>query len=352
MINLTGKQIQALHSFEGARQEFYKCEILKNNEVIEVPFKDATLNVNSEYEVKRSATLTLYDMTGIDAMKDKVQLSMGVMVDGCIEWWVLGTFRIMKVVGRVLQLADETIVLQQSKLIEKKVFYQGTLYTDALKWFLISSGITFFDIQASTLTLQADIICDDSKSKLAWFNYIADQINYLHLYIAGNGYFTSKKYEDARHDRVGYTYTLDKCSVIKNVSSDIDTWSVPNVFKRVLSRGDLPPLVSVYINDNPTSKFSTTYRGMEICDFKTVDLIGSQEELDLLVSRVAQKSMQLEEVLKIETINMPHHEIYDIIQLEDNLYNEVSYSMKLGNNGNTTHYLKRVIFDDTRPKSV
>lgn len=350
MIKLTDIERNALHSKRGARLELYRAELLDHNGTFksDLAFKDGTVNVNSEYEVKRSANLTLdvESYNKIDLLRDKISIHMGCELEnGTIKWWSLGTFRIMMAKGLVLQLADETVLLQQAKVKEKKVFYKGTLYTDALKWFLISSGITFFDIQPSTLTLKADIIIDDSKSKLAWFNYVADQINYLHLYIANNGYFTSKRYQEPRFDRVGYNYNLDDISVIKSISTDIDLWNVPNVFKRTVSRGDTEPLTSVYVNDNPTNKFSTTYRGMEICDFATVDLISSQEELDLLVSRIALKSQQLEEILNIETINMPHHEIYDIIVIEDKLYEEVSYSIPLSSNGSMSHTLKGVVFN-------
>lgn len=354
MINLTKEEKMVLHSKMGARQEFYRLEVLDHTGThkFDMPFKGGDISVNADYEVKKSATVTLMSVEGIDLMRDKISIHMGIWIDDAIRWWNLGIFRIMKASGRVLQLADETIVLQQDRLLEKKVFYKGSLYTDALKWFLISAGITFFDIQASALTLPADIICDDTKSKLAWFNHIADQINYLHLYVAGNGYFTSKKYQEPRFDNVGYTYNMDKTSVITNASADIDMWNVPNVFKRVVSRGDMPTLVSVFVNDNPTNKFSTTYRGMQITDIQSVDLIGSQEELDLLVSRVARKAMQLEEILKIDTSNMPHHEIYDIIQVNDELYEETSYNIDLSTDGKMSHYLRRVVYDDTRPQSL
>lgn len=349
MIDLTTHERQVLHSLRGARLERYQAELLDHNGTHKayICFSSGALTVNSEYEVKKSANITVSreDYALIDVLRDKVVLSMGVELDNGMKWWTLGTFRIIKAKGRVLQLADETVLLQQAKVKEKKVFYKGSLYTDALKWFLISSGLTFFDIQTSPLTLQADIIVDDSKSKLAWFNTIAEQINYVNLYVSSNGYFTSKKYQEPRFDRVGYTYSIDKISVIKSISTDIDLWNVPNVFKRTVSRGDMPPLASIHINDNPTNKFSTTYRGIEICDFATVELIGSQEELDLLVSRIALKSQQLEEIVNIETINMPNHEVYDIIQIEDKLYEEVSYTIPLTHTGSMSHILKGVVYN-------
>ena len=277
-------------------------------------------------------------------MSDKIALYMGVLIDGVIEWWQLGEFMIVDVDGYTLNLADESIKLQQSRVLTKKVFTKGSLYTDALKWFLITSNLIKFDIQQSDLVLQADIIIDDSKSKLAWFNHIADQINYTHLHVSNDGYFTSKKYQEPRFDKVTNEYKSDRYSVISSIEGKVDYWNVPNVFKRTVSRGDLPPLTSIYINDSPTSSFSTTSRGFEIADIDTVDLISTQEELDLLVSRIALKAQQVEEVVKIQTINMPTHSIYDIIQLEDNLFEEVSYSIDLSNNGMMTHYLRRVVY--------
>lgn len=349
MINLTVNERNALHSTRGARLEVYRAELLDHNGTFKADlyFKDGNVSVNSEHEVKKSATLVLDSdsMSRVDVLRDKIAIHMGVEVNGSMKYWQLGTFRIMMCKGQVLQLADETMLLQQARVREKKVFYKDSLYTDALKWFLISSGITFFDIEPSTITLKADIVIDDSKSKLSWFNYVADQINYLHLYVSNNGYFTSKRYREPRFDRVGYIYAIDEVSVIKSMSKDVDVWNVPNVFKRTVSRGDMPPLTSVYINDNPTNKFSTTYRGLEICDFATVDLIGTQEELDLLVSRIAIKAQQLEEIVNIETINMPHHDIYDIIQVDDKLYEEVSYSIPLSNRGSMSHTLRGINYD-------
>lgn len=347
MINLTKEQKLALHSKQGARQEFYKAELLDRYGIYksDLYFTDATISVNSDYEVKKSATIDLYSLDDVDTMSDKIGLHMGVMVNGSVNWFALGEFMIVDVDGLTINLADETIKLQQARVLEKKVFKAGSLYTDALKWFLITSNIIKFDIQQSDLVLPADIVVDDSKSKLTWFNYIADQVNYTHLHVDNNGYFVSSKYKEPTYDRVDYEYRRNEYSVITGVKSKIDYWNVPNVFKRVVSRGDLPPLVSIVKNDDPSNRFSTVNRGYEIVDVRTVDLVSTQAELDLLTSREAMKAKQVEEVVNVTTINMPVHGIYDVVELDGTLYEQVNWQMTLNSRSQMTHYFRRVVLD-------
>lgn len=345
MIKLNEMEKSALHLSMGVRHDFYDVEVLDKNGIPKgttVSLLDGQIDVNSDYDVKKSGFVELEALDNINLMSDKLQIFMH-----CNEFkWSLGIFMISNVKGNRITISDETVKLQQAKVIEKKVFKKGSYYIDALKWFIVE-GINSIkmDIQSSTLTLTADIIIDDTKNMLQWFNYIADQINYRHLYVDANGYFKSEKYKEPSFLSVGYRYFKDQYSVLEdNEDSEIDFWSKPNVFKRIVSRGDLPPLVSIYTNDNPASMFSTINRGFKIVDVGTVDNIATQEELDLYVSRIALKSQQLEEVKKIITANMPQHEIYDIIELEEGIYEESSYSIDLSYFGKMTHYLRRVIY--------
>lgn len=354
MIKLTHEEIEVLHCKYGYRQEFYRLELVDRYGIKKCDLKliDGEISLDSTADIQKSATINFKESPKANYLSDRIKPFMGIMIGDTIKWWPLGVFLMIQTNssnGTVrAQCYDETIILQQSQVLAQKVFLKGTNYGEVLRYFLISCGITKINIQSTELKLPEDLIIDDSKNKLEWFNYIAEQINYTKLSVNSDGWFISKKYIEPSPANAGYVYKEDDMSVLSgDVESLIDYWKVPNVFKRVVSHPTLGELVSIYINTDPTSDFSVTKRGIEITDSEQVDNVANQEELDNLTRKAAFNANQIYQEVAFYTLNMPHHEAYDILDLRagslNGIFVEQHFNIKLKEGALMTHRAKRLV---------
>ncbi|MDL2238165.1 hypothetical protein LJC56_10145 [Christensenellaceae bacterium OttesenSCG-928-K19] len=129
---------------------------------------------------------------------------------------------------------------------------------------------------------------------------------------------------------------------------EADYWDKPNIVRRTVSRPDLEPMVAERINDDPTSMLSTVRRGITIMDSRSVSMVDTQEDLQAIVDREMYKVLQIEQYVDIETLNMPHHEAYDVLELVkkntiSGVFQEVAWSMELAAGGAMRHTLARVV---------
>lgn len=212
-------------------------------------------------------------------------------------------------------LMDLNILIQRKRQSKPTVFQKGTSYTELLQFFIIDARQTKFIIGPTAEVLPSDIVIDNTKNNLEWFNYIAEQINYTQLTVDNNGYFVSKKYVKPSPSIVDHTYRVDRNSVIIggfNVSQDL--WNTPNVIQCVLALPSRPIMKSEARNDNPSDKFSTYNLG-EILEVVEVDNISSQQELDLLASKLLFERRQIDQVVRFNTLINPEHTISNSIQL-------------------------------------
>lgn len=287
----------------------------------------------------------------INYLSDRVKAYMGVRMKHDIKWWPLGVFLTVKPVVKsgivTTQIYDECIVVQQNDVLEPKLFLKGTNYVDILKYLLISCGITKINIEATEHVLPIDLIVDDSKNKLDWFNYIAEQINYTRLRVNNNGWFISGKYREPSPLNVGYVYESNDLSVlVGEVETVIDYWQVPNVFKRVVAHPQLGEMVSIYENKDPTDPFSTINRH-SIINKQKVDNVASQIELDNITRKAAFNAKQITQEISFKTVNMPHHESGDILDLRHEelrgIFVEQSYSIQLKAGSSMIHKAKRLV---------
>ena len=354
MINLSEAEIKALHCKSGSRQEFYKLELVDKYGIKkrDLELINGEIAMDCIADIQKSATFEFAETTNINYLSDRLKPYMGLKIGNAIKWWPLGVFLMVQPnctngIVRV-QCYDETMILQQSQVLTQKLFIKGTNYGEVLRYFLISSGITKINIQSTLLTLQTDLIIDDSKNKLEWFNYISEQINYTKLTVNSDGWFISKKYIDPSPANVSYIYKEDDMSILSgSVESLIDYWKVPNVFKRVVSHPTLGELVSIYTNTDPTSDFSVTKRGIEITDSEQVDNVANQEELDNLTRKAAFNANQIYQEVTFYTLNMPHHKAYDILDLRadslNGIFVEQHFNIKLKDGALMTHRAKRLV---------
>ena len=354
MIKLSIEEMEALHCRNGGRHELYKLELVDRYGIKKQDLGLITgdIQMDCTADIQKSATLEFIETSNVNYLSDRLKPYMGLKVNGSIKWWPLGVFLMVQPNcsgGKVrAQCFDETIILQQSQVFDRKMFVKGTNYGEVLRYFLISSGITKINIQSTELVLPDNLIIDDSKNKLEWFNYIAEQINYTKLAVNATGWFTSKKYVDPSPANVSYIYEDNDMSVLSGgVESMVDYWKVANKFKRVVSHPTLGEMVSVYVNEDPTSDFSTVKRGLEITDVKIIDSVANQVELDNLTKKAAFTANQVYQEVTFQTLNMPMHEDFEVLDLRaDNLtgiFVEQHFNIKLEKGSLMTHRVKRLV---------
>lgn len=346
------QELDALLCKNGSRVECYKAEILDKCGIkrFDVALTDGTINCDADAQIKRSGNVTFKRDSRIDFINDRLKIYMGIKVGETLKYHSLGVFLMVKnktiLDTTTVQLLDLATLIQQASVIDTKVFASGTLYTDVLKYFLISCGIINNNIQSSTLAIPMDLMVDDSKNKLEWFNYIAQQINYTELQVDADGIFTSKKYELPSPSNVKHTYKTNQFSIIVGEAEiDMDNWKIPNVIK-VVSSNDKQNLYSVYENKDPTDKYSTVDRGQIYAKYK-VDNIANQQELDLYVQKLAFKARQITQNVVVNTINIPTHGVADVIELQHKdligIFVESGWTLTLKSGATMQHKLKRVI---------
>ena len=359
MIRLAPDIKNALHA--GSRAEKYLFEIVNRYgikketeiEVLETP----TISVNSKDEVKRRGEFTFKKNPLVDYLNDRIQPVIAIQLyDGSWERFKKGRYMMIDPSekysdGQMIVAAscmDESVILQQDYYYEKAVFTEGTKYTAIFNSILISAGFTRMNITENSNTIPADIVLDDSKHKLAWINELAAQINYRDIYFDDYGIPNMVPFFVPDASDIDYTYRDDEYSVITpEMEIKTDFWNVPNIIKRTVSRPDLEPLTATWINNNPGNKFSLPARGIRIVDSETVDMVASQTELNNLVDRLGFEAQQTYQEIMINTLNMPHHGIYDVIELRRDeaggIYTETEWTLNLAAGEQMQHTLKRLI---------
>lgn len=355
MTNLTKLELDTLLCKYGAREEYYKLELLDFTGIKKCDLKliDGTISVYSNKAIKRYATLQFSEDSRVDYLNDKIKVLMGIRINGTLKWYSLGVFLMLtfNILDGVCyaNCYDETAYIQQAKIDQPKLFLKGTNYAEVLSYFILSCDITKVNIQPTDLTLTTDVVCDYTKNKLDWFNYFAEQINYTSLTTDNNGWFVSKKYVEPSPLNVTNTYKDNEMSIILGTPTrKMDYYNVPNVITRIVSHPQAGTLTSTYINNDPTSRFSITRRhGKRITDIATVDNIANQIELDNLVRKLAFNAVQVEQEVKFETLNMPTHSINDILDLRHKdlrgIFVEQSYSITLKAGAKMQHTAKRLV---------
>lgn len=355
MNNLTKSELDALLCKYGAREEYYKLELLDyyGSKKCDLHLKNGTINVYNDKVIKRYATLEFTEDDRVDYLNDKLRVCMGIRMNKALKWYSLGVFLMLTPIVEdgicYANCYDEVISVQQDKLDSPKLFLKGTNYGEVLRYFLISCGITKINIQATDLVLTADVVCDYTKNKAEWFNYFAEQINYTSLMTDANGWFVSKKYVEPSPLNVTNTYKDNEMSIILGTPrKKMDYYNIPNVITRIVSHPQLGMLSSTYTNTDPTSIFSIQRRhGKKIVDVDTVDNIANQIELDNLVRKLAFNAVQVEQEVTFETLNMPTHTVNDILDLRHKdligIFVEQSYSITLKAGAKMQHVCKRLV---------
>jgi len=247
---------------------------------------------------------------------------------------------------------DHTIILEEDCITEPLYFAQGTTYLSAIQSILVSAGIEVVFVQDfSNLALPAERIFEIGLNKRSIINTLLSEINFNSIYCNADGVFIISKYVEPSAASVSGRYLANEMSIIgRDTESSIDYYKAPNVFIAICDNPDLnESYVSVRVNDNPASPFSTIQRGRRITsELYRPDAIASQEALDAYIRRIAfEVTNERYEQLIFETGLNPLHERAEVLELSHpdatGIFVESGWTIPLDHEGMMRHEVRRLL---------
>lgn len=288
----------------------------------------------------------------------KEQVKINYLTDRIKIWYVindnwhsLGEYMMIKPKNKngivSTSIMDLTVLIQRRRELEPVVFVKGTPYHDVLSYFIIKSGYTKVNIEATDSVLRYDRVFDDTKNRLEWFNEVAKEINYTPLEADENGYFVSRKYRQPTLSNVKHIYRVDKNSIISGeIETEEDFWNTYNVIKCVHSNPSTSLLVSIARNDDPSDPFSTYAIG-EVPLTVKVDNVADKQELDTIATKRLFEQRQITQDVVFNSLINPVHGLNDVIQLFspnlEGVFLENSWTIPLKAGSLMTHKMRRLV---------
>lgn len=356
--------VDMLHGKTGPRVIKFRYDLLDKNDNKKGTLSEVVsgeVRMNSLADIKRVANFTLREESSIsiDWLNDRIQpFVMFKMPDGGWVEWSLGIFLLSSPtrresygqVYRDIEAYDGLQILLDDKFDTRYIITAGTNYIDAIKAILNSAGIYKINITSTVSTTRIDKEYEIGTSKLEVINELLKEINYTSLWVDENGYYTAKPYGLPYQQTPEYTYKDDDISIMHpGAEEKLDLFNAPNKWIVVASNPASEPLTSVYVNDNPDSITSTVNRGRTIVDYREIDDIASQTDLDNYTQRIAYESSQVYGYITFRTAIMPFHSFLDVLQIEYSplgilgKYQEISWTIPLEVGGQMEHVARKVV---------
>ena len=244
-----------------------------------------------------------------------------------------------------IEAYDETMMLKQAALTERKYYAAGTDYLSIIGAMLTDCGITKVYEEQTDAQITIDHEYAIGKPYLEIVNELLNEIGYSPIYSGANGYlYLTHKLTKQIAD---YTYSDDNSSIVDSIQMDTDIYSLPNVVIGFVSSPDLPTVMKYKrVNDNPKSVISTVNRGYNVVSAFELNDCPDLVTLQLAVDNKFLESTQATETITITTMPDGNHPYGSFVNLGQNgtngLFREVGWSIEFG--GKMTHHLERKAF--------
>jgi hypothetical protein len=244
-----------------------------------------------------------------------------------------------------IEAYDETMILKESALTERKYYAAGTDYLEIINALLTDCGLskvieepagknTTIDHEYAVGTIYLDII-----------NGLLDEIGYAHIYAGASGYvYLTNRQAKTTAD---YIYTDRNSTISDSIKTDTDIYTLPNVVVGFVSSPDIPAVMKYKrVNDNPESVISTVRRGYTVVESFELDDCPDMQTLQKSVNEKFMESTQATETASITTMPDGNHPFGSFVSLgekgENTLFREVGWTVDFG--GKMTHQLERKAF--------
>lgn len=244
-----------------------------------------------------------------------------------------------------IEAYDETMLLKQAALTERKYYMAGTPYLNVIGSLLTDCGLSKIIEDSTNAVITIDHEYAIGTPYLEIINELLEEINYSPIYAGQSGYLYLT--QNGTKNTADYIYNDDNSTIIDSIKTDTDIYSLPNVVIGFVSSPDLPTVMKYKrVNDNPESVISTVRRGYSVVEAFELDDCPDAATLQLTVDNRFLQSTQATEKAEISTMPDGNHPYGSYISLGQNginsLFREVGWSVEFG--GNMTHNLERKAF--------
>lgn len=336
-----------LHTFE------YHIYVMRNGaefgEALSVD--DPQIEMVSDAEIKKSLSANLILPDGTDILHDT--LMPKIIVDGVES--VLGEYYIGTYTEQTndygqsyteIEAYDGGFLPSRYRTENIIHFSARENYIDVIKSLLVECGITDIMITANPATLTTDREdWEIGTTYLEIINALLAEINYESLWFDNNGFAQISPQRTLNPDKINHKYISGAYSILSNSKSkEIDIFESYNVFIAYVNNADDGELIIAKSeNDDEESILSVQNRGRFQAPPERIDNIASQEDLQIYVDNLKNKSRSSVETLVISTGIDGAHEVLDTVQCEDEIYFEYAWSMTLSADSLFTHTLRREV---------
>lgn len=244
-----------------------------------------------------------------------------------------------------IEAYDETMLLKQAALTERKYFAAGTDYMTILGSMLTDCGLSKIIEDPTDAQITIDHEYAIGTPYLDIINELLDEINYSHIYAGQSGYIFLT--QNATKSRADYVYDDNNSTIVDGIKTDTDIYSLPNVVVGFVSSPDIPTVMKYKrVNDNPKSVISTVRRGYSVVESFELEDCPDLATLQLAVDNKFLQSTQATEKAEIYTMPDGNHPYGSYVGLGqkgiNTLFREVGWSIEFG--GRMSHNLERKAF--------
>lgn len=244
-----------------------------------------------------------------------------------------------------IEAYDETMILKESALTERKYYAAGTQYLNIINALLTDCGFSKVIEDATSVAVTIDHEYAVGTPYLDIINELLDEIGYSHIFAGADGYVYLVN--NSTKTAADYIYTDDNSTIVGDIQTDTDIYKLPNVVIGFVSSPDIPTVMKYKrVNDDPRSVISTVRRGYNVVESFELDDCPDSATLQRAVNQRFLESTQATETATITTMPDGNHPYGSYVSLGENglnkLFREVGWSITFGEK--MTHNLERKAF--------
>lgn len=294
----------------------------------------------------------------INYLQDRIKPYMEIeMPDGVWLEFPLGVFLLnsptradqVKGVYRDIEAYDQLVILQEDKATWNRTFWGYP--NEEVTRLLVSLGFNRKYINIPPTTKSGVWNFPIGTPVIEIINKMLDTAGYTPLWVDSNGVFRSSPYVLPTNRPSEYTYEDNELSVTYNgMNEELDLFNTANYIIVIQSNVEKTPLWKARANNDPLSPLSTVSTGRRIVDYREVDNLNTQTEVDAYAERILQETSMAYQKIKFNTALMPFHEYQDCLRVRyselevDDRYIETSWKMQLKVGGEMEHEARKVVY--------
>lgn len=292
----------------------------------------------------RSFKLSRSDWSSVNLFRDRVRPSM-VLQDGTV--WPMGVLYFTSDDDNesTADVVLETTLLDARMILSSPIPYsfgvsKGASIRDGMVNLINLLGFTHYSVAPDTsVAAGGPLNWPPDASALDILKSLAGKANFHSPYFDNQGSLTLRPI-DPLQAGVGHQYTTDI-----NGRIEVDTYvrssnllSAPNAFK-VISTDALGHEVFGIAYVDPSLPHSKENRGFISMSVTQAQSLGSTAACVAMAQTQARQSATQYRTGKFSSVPDPRHDTFDIVQVRDEVYREVGWTMEMASGGRHEHTL-------------